>query len=85
MSLRDTDTSPPIRLSDTRKLTLPLGLLITVLIAVAVSYAKWTSTAEQVDRHTAQINTLETSERTTREILIRIDENVKDLRRSQKP
>jgi outer membrane murein-binding lipoprotein Lpp len=82
--MSSTDTTPPIRVSKASQVTLPVAVLFSLLCAGAVAYARMSSTAEQVERHTNQIHALEASDRSTREILIRIDENVKSLRREQR-
>lgn len=61
---------------------MPLALLISLLLVSSLGYSKWISTEERVTRNSTAITALEIEARSTREILIRIDENVKDLRRA---
>lgn len=82
--MSSSDTMPPIKISKARELTMPLALLVTLLVAAAVGYAKWNATEDKVERHSGEINALQSEARQTREILIRIDENVKDMRRAQR-
>lgn len=81
----------PIRISKAREVALPLGLLVTGLVAVAVGYARWSATEEKVERHSVQIRSLEDDAKSTREILIRIeergkaiDDKITDMRRNQR-
>lgn len=77
------DSQPPMKVSDTRRITLPLALLVAIVVAGAVGYARLTSSEDRLGRHETRLTDLEAEARTTREILIRIDENVKELRRTQ--
>lgn len=82
--MASTETTPAVSVSKDKKITLPLALLASLLGAGAMAYARLAGTEDKVERHTQQIQALEAEARATREILIRIDENVKDLRRSQR-
>lgn len=73
-----------LTLSERSKLSMPLALLLSLVIVTAVSYAAWTSTQERVEAQGRAINELQIKMESTREVLIRIDENVKDLKRTQR-
>lgn len=47
---------PPIRLSKTRELTLPLMLLVSLVAAGAAAYARWTATEEKVVVHEKRLD-----------------------------
>lgn len=79
-----TETTPAIRVSKERSVSMPLVLLISILTMCALGYSTWASTKEQVIRNSADIVDLRFEAQKTREILIRIDENVKDLRRERR-
>jgi hypothetical protein len=79
--MSSTDTTPAFKVSRSREVTLTLSLLGALIAAGAVAYARLTGTEQRVDRHDMQIQVIEQEAKSTREILIRIDENVKDLRR----
>ena len=74
-----------IQITQERRVALPITYLLIVLSSVAVGYAAWASTSARVEQHEIKINALEVDQRTTREILIRIDENVKELRSQRHP
>ncbi len=78
-------TEAPFKVSRSREVTLTLGLVLTLIAAGAVAYARLTGTEQRVERHEMQIQAIEAEARSTREILIRIDENVKDIRRAKTP
>lgn len=62
------------------RINMPTAWLLSVLALVSAWAAVWSSTRDQVARNTHSIAVLEAEAKTSREILIRIDENVKDLR-----
>lgn len=72
----------PFMFSKDRRVIMPIALLVTLIITVAISYSRLTYNENKIQQHEAAINSLTVDQRTTREILIRIDENVKDLRRA---
>lgn len=73
------DTTPAFSVTKNTKVTLPAALIVTLLVAVAVGYARWYSTAERVDRHDGQIKDLEQDARSTQATLIRIEERAKAI------
>ena len=81
---RNDESLPPYALSAQRRLNLPLTLLVTIVAGCAVGYAAWVTVNDRVASQGRAIQLLEHDARTTREILIRIDENVKDLRRAER-
>ena len=76
------ESEPPLHLSKSRTLSMPLALLFSLLAVTALGAIAWSSTREQVNRNTSDITILQAEAKAAREILIRIDENVKDLRRA---
>lgn len=78
------DESPTTVVTSQKRLSMPLTVLISLVVTTAAGYAAWSSTRDEVARQGRVIQELQIETRTTREILIRIDENVKDLRRSER-
>jgi hypothetical protein len=78
------NTDAPFDISERKRLSMPMALLLSLLTGTAVGYAAWNSVRDKVESQGAAISALEAEARTTREILIRIDENVKDLRRERR-
>jgi hypothetical protein len=74
------DDTAPFQLSKERRVSMPLALLFVLLTAVGVGAVALNTTRDQVARNTTAITELQTEAKTTREILIRIDENVKQLK-----
>lgn len=75
-------SNPPdqIHLSKARLVSMPLALLFVLLLAVAGGAVALNSTRDQVARNTADIVSMQAEIKSSREILIRIDENVKALK-----
>lgn len=73
-------TQAPFQISKERRISMPLALLFGLLVAVAAGAVALNSTRDQVNRNTSDIAVLQTEAKSTREILIRIDENVKQLK-----
>lgn len=63
---------------------MPIALLVTLIITCAVAYARLSMSEATLLSHGAEINDLKTELRQQRELLVRIDENVKDLRRDSR-
>lgn len=85
-----TPTAPtPFSLSPELRLTLPIVTLIALLTGAALAYSTWAATQTQVVRNTSDIAQIKIEAAAGREILIRIDENVKQLKleasQSRKP
>jgi hypothetical protein len=86
-----TETNPAFKLSKESRISMPLALLVGLLAVAGAGAVAWSetradviSTKADVVRSAADIIELRTEAKATREILIRIDENVKDLRRSER-
>lgn len=77
---RPDDTRPAFALSPDSRVKLPIALLGTLFAACAAASAAWISVRADVHTHTQQIAALETEVRNSRELLVRIDENVKALK-----
>lgn len=75
----DADTAAPFRLSKERSVSMPIAFLGALVVVTAVGYAAWSGTQDQVKRNTGDIGDLKKDAKAAREILIRIDENVKNL------
>jgi len=73
----------PITVNQTSRVNLGITFLLALVTSVSIGYAAWTSTKEQVTRNTADIVQLKHSVNEQRDILIRIDENVKQLKLTQ--
>lgn len=59
-----------------------LGVILGVAAAIAALFGAWFVLPYRVGQAEEKIKAVETEQRQQREILIRIDENVKELRRS---
>lgn len=77
----DANDDVPLLFNGNRKLSMPFALLVSLISGIAVGYAAWSNVQLRITEQGAAIRVLEVETRATREILIRIDENVKDLRR----
>lgn len=73
------DPQSSLQLSESRRITLPLALLVAIVLAVAVGYARLTSSEERLSRHEVRLVELEADAKATREILIRIEERSKAI------
>lgn len=81
---RHDETRPGFNLSQDTRVKLPLALLSSMFFACAAATAAWISVRSDVHTHTQKIDTLENEVRTSRELLVRIDENVKALKEARK-
>lgn len=79
------ETNPPIVLKKDRLLAVPLALWVVVLAAAYFVGQRINSYGETMERHSNAIMVIEAKQERQQDILIRIDENVKELRRQQKP
>jgi hypothetical protein len=77
---RSDDTRPSFALSQDTRIKLPLALLGSLFFACAAATAAWISVRADVSNHSTEIEALKTEVRTSRELLVRIDENVKQLK-----
>jgi len=77
----DATKTPDLRLGPAERISLPLVTLATLLAAVAIGYAAWSDQHGQVTRNAADIIQIKKEQQATWEILIRIDENVKQLKK----
>lgn len=84
MSSEIQETLAPFQITRERKVVLPIALLLSIVGAIALAYARLAVAADNVQRNTDEIKAIKTDQQIQREILIRIDENVKDLRRAQR-
>lgn len=65
--------------TNNNRVSMPVAMLLLLLTTVACGYAAWASTSTTVAAHGVKINELEVDQRTTREILIRVDERTKRM------
>jgi hypothetical protein len=70
-------------ITDKTPIRLPLALWLSVTLLVSASGGGYLLLRDNVARNTAAISALQEGAQTTREILIRIDENVKGLREAR--
>lgn len=87
----DANSEKPPQVSSQTFVALPIAVIAGLIGIAAVSYAAWTSQVEKnhaQDRHfehtDARVSALEADQRTTRELLIRIDEGVNQLKRERR-
>lgn len=71
-------------LTDKTPIKLPASIWLTVILSAAVAGGAWYSLKADVSQHTTDITDLKADGRIQRELLIRIDENVKELRRENR-
>ena len=76
----DDDTRPAFSVSPESRIKLPLALLASLFTAVALATAGWITVRDEVAQHSVEINALQSEARSSRELLVRIDENVKALK-----
>jgi len=69
-----------LRITKDSPIAISLALLATIVISSAVAYSRLTAIERMVAQHGAEITALQAEARNTRDILIRIDENVKELK-----
>lgn len=85
MSAKPTEeTRPSFSFSPDSRIKLPLALLGSFFFAVAAATAAWISVRSDVATHGTKISALESEVRTSRELLVRIDENVKALKENRR-
>ena len=85
MSAKPTeDTRPAFSVSAESRIKLPLALLASLFTAVALATAGWITVRADVQQHSAAISALQSEARTSRELLVRIDENVKALKENNR-
>lgn len=77
---RPDDTRAPFAISQDSRVKLPLALLTSLFAACAVATAAWIGMRTDVAAHGQRIDALESEVRSSRELLVRIDENVKALK-----
>jgi hypothetical protein len=70
-------------ITDKTPIRLPLALWLSVTLLVSASGGGYLLLRDNVARNTAAIGALQQGAQTTREILIRIDENVKGLKEAR--
>lgn len=70
-------------ITDKTPIRLPLALWLSVTLLVSASGGGYLLLRDNVARNTAAISALQEGAQTTREILIRIDENVKGLKEAR--
>jgi hypothetical protein len=85
MSAKPTEeTRPAFSVSPESRIKLPLALLASLFVACAAATGAWISVRSDVSTHGLKIHALETEVRTSRELLVRIDENVKQLKEARR-
>ena len=80
----DDDTRPAFSVSPESRIKLPLALLASLFTAVALATAGWITVRDEVAQHSVEINALQSEARSSRELLVRIDENVKALKEARR-
>ena len=78
------DTRPAFSVSPESRIKLPLALLASLFTAVALATAGWITVRAEVAQHSVEINALQSEARSSRELLVRIDENVKALKEARR-
>jgi hypothetical protein len=78
------ETRPSFSVSAESRVKLPLALLAGLLGACAAATAGWATIRSDVAKHSLEIAALQADARSARELLVRIDENVKALKESRK-
>ncbi len=78
------ETRPSFSVSAESRVKLPLALLAGLLGACAAATAGWATLRSDVAKHSLEISALQADARSARELLVRIDENVKALKESRK-
>lgn len=68
-------------ITDKTPVKLPLVLWLSALLAASMAGGAYYSIKADVTQHSSDITELKTDARMQREILIRVDENVKELKR----
>lgn len=76
-------TESPLRLSNERKISMPLAFVLGLVVIAATGMAAWTTTRAQVDRNTEDIKVLNVKVQTMQETLFEIRGDVKYLVRRQ--
>lgn len=84
MSRTDTDTRPAFSITGESRVKLPLALLASAGLAIAAGTTAWITLRSDVAQHAHQIAALQIEMRSNRELLVRIDENVKALKEHRK-
>jgi hypothetical protein len=74
------NTAPTISVTPESRVRLPLTLLVSLFTAVAFATAGWMTVHDEVAQHRIEIAALQLEARASRELLVRIDENVKALK-----
>ena len=77
-------TTPTISVSAESRIRLPLTLLISLFTAVGLATAGWMTVRDEVAQHHIEIAALQVEARASRELLVRIDENVKALKEARR-
>lgn len=80
MSATSSDTSPPIRVHAGRHVQIPVALLWSIVITAALCGGYVYTLSASVEHHSREIKSLQEDARASRELLVRIDENVKSLK-----
>ena len=78
------ETRPSFSVSSESRVKLPLALLAGLLGACAAATAGWATLRSDVAKHSLEISALQADARSARELLVRIDENVKALKENRK-
>lgn len=78
---RNDDTVPAFSISEDSRVKLPLKLAIALIGVVAAGAIAWGFTTRTTQDNTKRIDSLEQEQRTTREVLIRIDERTAEIKR----
>lgn len=84
MSDLSNNLTPSYSVSSESRIKLPLALLASLLAACAVATAGWATLRSDVAKHNLEIAALQVDSRNARELLVRIDENVKALKEARK-
>jgi len=84
MSDTSNSTRPSFDVSTESRIKLPLALLGSLLVASAAATAGWITIRTDVQQHGIEISALQAEARSARELLVRIDENVKALKETRR-
>lgn len=78
------ETTPPFSISSDTRVKLPASLLWSLVIGAAALGGYVYTLRAEVAQHTSDIAEVKAEARASRELLVRIDENVKQLKESSR-
>lgn len=79
--MRTQETMPSFSVNEDSKVKMPLKIIAWLFAIVAAGAIAWGVTTKTVTDDSKRIDALETDSRSTREVLIRIDERTAEIKR----